>query len=61
VEVEDAIVNEANNVISGGIIRIDEEDDFTRTMSDAKAGATQALGIGTITGLPDAIFKSSFE
>ncbi|MCX7553399.1 DUF5666 domain-containing protein [Marinicella sp. S1101] len=60
VEVEDAFINETTNVISGGIIRIDEDDDFTR-VSSIKAGATQALGVGTITGLPDVIFADSFE
>lgn len=60
VEVEQAVVNELTNVISGGIIRIDEEDDFTFSVT-TKAGATEGLGVGTITGLPDLIFADSFE
>ncbi len=60
VEVEDAFINETTNVISGGVIRIDEDDDFTR-VNNTKAGASQALGVGTITGLPDVIFADSFE
>ncbi len=60
VEVEDAFINETTNVLSGGIIRIDEDDDFTRSPA-LKAGVTQALGVGTITGLPDVIFADSFE
>lgn len=60
VEVEDAFINETTNVISGGIIRIDEDDDFTR-ISTVNAGAMEALGVGTITSLPDVIFADSFE
>ncbi len=57
-EVEMAIVNQVTNVLTGGIIRIDEdEDDVTQAL---KQGTTQALGIGTITSI-DGIFKSSFE
>lgn len=60
IEVEDATVNEVSNVISGGIIRIDEDDDFNRSGTQ-QAGVTEALGIGTITNLPDLIFADSFE
>jgi hypothetical protein len=56
-EVEMAVVNEVTNVLTGGIIRIDENDDVTRA---SKQGAAQALGIGTITSI-DSIFKNSFE
>ncbi len=61
VEVEDAVVNESTNTISGGSIRIDEDNDFTRSAIDQKAGVMEALGIGTITSLPDVIFSDSFE
>ncbi len=58
-EIEDASINENTHVISGGIIRIDE-DDSNKSMS-VIAGATKALGVGTITNLRDVIFTDSFE
>ncbi len=59
VEVEDAVVNEMTNVISGGIIRIDEDDDVSR--SNHMLGASEGLGIGVITSGADLIFRNSFE
>lgn len=59
VEVEDAFLNESTLVISGGIIRIDEDDDISR--SNLKLGASEGIGIGTITNGPDVIFSNSFE
>ncbi|MGJ8664365.1 MAG: DUF5666 domain-containing protein, partial [Marinicella sp.] len=61
VEIEVAVVNEMTNVISGGVIRIDEDDDFTQIPEMSSVGASGALGVGTITNLPDKIFASSFE
>ncbi|WP_223786692.1 DUF5666 domain-containing protein [Marinicella meishanensis] len=60
VEVENAVVNEMTNVISGGIIRIDEDDDFT-FIGTTEAGTTEGLGVGTITGAADLIFADSFD
>jgi hypothetical protein len=60
VEVGDATVNEATNVISFGVIVIDEADDINRP-NKQKLGATEALGVGTITGVTDVIFADSFE
>lgn len=59
VEVEEATVNQMTNVITGGIIRIDEEEDSTRFYD--KAGTNEGLGIGVITNKPDLIFTNSFE
>ncbi|MFK8012778.1 MAG: DUF5666 domain-containing protein [Marinicellaceae bacterium] len=56
VEVDDAVVN--SDIISGGIIRIDEEDDNTDNRSSF--GISQGLGIGTVT-FNDEIFSNSFE
>lgn len=60
VEVEDAVVNQTTHVVSGGVIQIDEDDDFTRS-SSLKIGASGALGVGTITNGSDVIFSNSFE
>lgn len=60
IEVEDAFVNESTNVISGGVIRIDEPDDGNRSQNQA-LGASIGLGIGTVTGQSDVIFANSFE
>lgn len=59
VEVEDSSVNESTNVISAVIVRIDEPDDLT--VLNGMKGFNQGLGIGTVTGLTDLIFKNSFE
>lgn len=59
VEVENAVVNESTNIISGGNVLIDEEDGLNR--SNKLMGTTEGLGIGTITGRPDVIFLNSFE
>ncbi len=59
VEVEDATVDQSNNVISGGIIRIDEEDENNRNKQ--VFGVNGGLGIGTITSQTDVIFINSFE
>ncbi|WP_154223702.1 DUF5666 domain-containing protein [Marinicella rhabdoformis] len=60
IEVEDAFINEVNNIISGGVIRIDEDDDFSR-FNIIKAGSQKALGVGTITGSVDVIYSNGFE
>ncbi len=59
VEVEDSTVNETTNVISAGIIRIDEEDDFSRITN--RLGNSEGLGVGVITSGSDVIFSNSFE
>ncbi|MCB1583905.1 MAG: DUF5666 domain-containing protein [Marinicella sp.] len=59
VEVEDSSVNEMTNVISAVIVRIDEPDDLDAPKT--LAGFSQGLGIGTVTGLTDLIFKNSFD
>lgn len=59
VEVEDASVNETTLVISAGIIRIDEEDDFSRVFN--RLGNSEGRGVGTITSQSDVIFRNSFE
>ena len=57
VEIENAVVDENTNVISGGNIWIDEDDDFNRPAQ--KQGLTEGIGIGTISS--DVIFINSFE
>jgi hypothetical protein len=59
VEVENATVNETTHVISAGIIRIDEEDDFSREFN--RLGNSEGLGVGVITNGSDVIFSNSFE
>ncbi len=59
VEVEQSTVNEMTNVITAVIVRIDEPDDVDAPQNIQ--GFSQGLGIGTVTGLPDLIFKNSFE
>ncbi len=61
VEVQDAMVDENTNIISGGAISIDEADDFNRVNGPEKAGVTGGLGIGTVTSKKDTIFANSFE
>lgn len=59
VEVEDSSVNEMTHVISAVIVRIDEPDDLDS--ADGLQGFSQGLGVGTITGFEDLIFKNSFD
>jgi len=60
VEVSDATVDTNTNIVSGGIIRIDEEDNTNNRSTDQLFGISQGLGIGTITS-SDVIFSNSFE
>ena len=61
VEVDDAIVNTNTNIISQGVIRIDEEDNNNNSIStETLNGITQGLGIGTIS-ISDVIYINSFE
>lgn len=59
-EVDDAVVNESTQVVSGGVIQIDENDDSSQ-INQPKQGVNEALGVGTITGRPDSIFSDGFE
>jgi hypothetical protein len=60
VEVNDAILDEMTGIVSGGILQIDELDDLNRS-PDNKAGTPLGLGVGTITGSFDVMFRDSFE
>ncbi|TDR23579.1 DUF5666 domain-containing protein [Marinicella litoralis] len=59
VEVEAAVLDEMTNIISGGLISIDEADDVNRPAKIL--GTTEGLGIGTVTSKADVIFVDSFE
>ena len=63
VEIEDdASVDENTNIVSGGIIRIDDEDDTDSTSNQrSNVGINQGLGIGTVTSFADEVFSNSFE
>ncbi len=59
VELEEATLNAVTNEISGGTLTLIELPESV--LAASKLPASDVIGIGTVTNLPDILFNSSFE